>query len=244
MIFFLLLCASFYLLFCFYIYSAFKKTQHHEHIDRRALNVDIAKERLDNLVIDDAISNDVNTNNLRIAQDEIKANLVDDLTDLSDDPIEGRSSTSKLSYWVVILCTPLLLGFLYIKMGDARFIDSKQLIANTKANQNQQLDHQNIDALIDKLESHLKQKPDDAKGWSLAAQTYYSIGNVEKTLHAFNQLNTLTPNSLNAVQYTAWANTLMVKNNQVYTPDAAEKLSFSYRQRPSAYRCTHKSCYW
>ncbi|MBY0235960.1 MAG: tetratricopeptide repeat protein [Burkholderiaceae bacterium] len=51
-----------------------------------------------------------------------------------------------------------------------------------------------IEAMVQRLSSRLKDKPDDAAGWRMLARSYEQLGRFDQAVPAYRQLQGLTPN--------------------------------------------------
>jgi cytochrome c-type biogenesis protein CcmH len=69
-----------------------------------------------------------------------------------------------------------------------------------------------INAMLDKLVAHLKEKPDDADGWQLLARTYSAMGKQPQALDAFKSAEKLRPND--ATLLADYAVALAIANNR------------------------------
>src|SRR5258706_2249444 len=69
-----------------------------------------------------------------------------------------------------------------------------------------------INAMLDKLVAHLKEKPDDADGWQLLARTYSAMGQQPQAPDAFKSAEKLRPND--ATLLADYAVALAVANNR------------------------------
>ena len=77
-----------------------------------------------------------------------------------------------------------------------------------------------VDELLAKAETHLKQNPDDARGWVLLAPIYLRTGRVDEALIAYQNIIRLNGEEFSSVL--GMAESLVAKNNGLVTPDAKE----------------------
>jgi cytochrome c-type biogenesis protein CcmH len=69
-----------------------------------------------------------------------------------------------------------------------------------------------IDEMVQRLAERLKDKPDDAKGWSMLARSYSAQGKIDQALPAYKRVLDLRPNDAQAM--VDYADALAVVNNR------------------------------
>lgn len=119
----------------------------------------------------------------------------------------------------IIVLVPLLSVLLYAHWGSyTKVQQAKQVqthLAEVKASISQSGSRQ---SLISEFEQHLREKPQDAKGWYLLGKLTLRDGRVKEAIKALRQSNALKPNDPETLL--ALAEALMVANNNVLTSES------------------------
>ena len=89
----------------------------------------------------------------------------------------------------------LLVAGLYLYLGNKEAFDPAKLVAasDSKPGPDQ------INAMLAQLVAHLKQQPDDAKGWAILGRSYAGLGRFNEANQAYAKLLALQPNSAEAL---------------------------------------------
>ncbi len=147
--------------------------------------------------------------------------------------LRKKPQSSALLLISVVVLVPLLSVLLYAHWGSYRQVQqAKQVqthLAEVKASINRSGSRQ---TLISEFEQHLREKPQDAKGWYLLGKLTLRDGRVQEAIKALRQSNALKPNDPEILL--ALAEALMVANNNVLTPESQVLLEKVLEFSPNA----------
>lgn len=115
---------------------------------------------------------------------ELEATLVDDLG--SEAPAEKKISQGRWMVIVIVLLLPLFSVLTYLQLGEPDALHKAQI---QHAEKPAKMD---IDAMIAKLQRHLEEKPDDARGWFMLGRTYNYMKRYRQAADAFAKAYALT----------------------------------------------------
>lgn len=149
--------------------------------DRLQKNVQIARQRLDDLKQREK-SEELGSEEAALQQQEIERGLLDDITgaDITEEP-QSDSRASKVPQWTAVcvaISFPVTAAVLYLLLGEPSIIADPEL-ASRQAVINQPQDSQastgerpSFDQMIQTLQAHLEVDTEDAQGWATLAQIY------------------------------------------------------------------------
>ena len=155
--------------------------------DRRAQNVAIARERLQELEAEHAAGN-LDQATLEQARRELELALADDVADAADTPAGGPGRSPAMLAAIVLLVPALAIG-LYWMLGNPDAINP-QAAADPLAEGHggQQM---TLPEMAARLEQKLEEQPDNAQGWYLLGRTYMQMRRYGEAAKAFEKLHGL-----------------------------------------------------
>lgn len=112
-----------------------------------------------------------------------------------------------------IMVVPVFSWGIYTLIGSPN-LSAQPLAQRMKANP----DRASIEEMLAKAEMHLKQNPDDARGWVLLAPIYLRTGRLDDALIAYQNVIRLNGEEFGSVL--GLGETLVAKNNGIVTADA------------------------
>lgn len=169
--------------------------------DRKALNVDITKERINELKseLEQSIISQAEYEQTR---EELEQSLLNDVEPSQNENAAQKNSQSynRITRLVLIVTVPVFAISLYAFLGQPELLDQdkKQAMAKVPANHGATSGNgksASIEEMIDKLARRLKEEPDNAKGWYMLGRSYMSLKKFKEAALAFEKANQLVPNT-------------------------------------------------
>ncbi len=155
--------------------------------DRKAQNVAIARERLQELEAEHAAGN-LDDATLAQARRELELALADDVADGEDAPA-GAAGRSPAMLVAIVLLVPALAIGLYRMLGNPDAIHpgaAADSLAQGHAGQKMTLPE-----MAERLKQKLTEHPDNAQGWYLLGRTYMQMRRYDEAAKAFEKLHGL-----------------------------------------------------
>ncbi len=152
--------------------------------DRKAQNVAIARERLQELEAEHAAGN-LDQATLEQARRELELALADDVADAADTPAGGPGRSPAMLAAIVLLVPALAIG-LYWMLGNPDAINP-QAAADPLA-QGHGGQQMTLPEMAERLEQKLEEHPDNAQGWYLLGRTYMQMRRYGEAAKAFEKL--------------------------------------------------------
>jgi cytochrome c-type biogenesis protein CcmH len=117
------------------------------------------------------------------ARDELERRLLQD--------VQGTApvAPAAIARWpgiAVALAVPLIAGALYWKLGSPTALDIPSDPVQAQMHQ--------VESMLPKLEQHLINEPQDAKGWQMLGKAYMALERYPDAVRAFDKLSLLAPN--------------------------------------------------
>lgn len=115
---------------------------------------------------------------------ELKRRMLQDTA--SDAPAEVAASTAACaSRWAlpaaIAVAMPLAAVSLYLKLGAPRALDPAAITAPA------QMTARDIEAMVERLASRMKESPDDARGWAMLGRSYLALGRHAESVQAYER---------------------------------------------------------
>ena len=179
----------------FLIVPVLKQPGSEDSLNREQQNIRIAQEKKS--VLEEQLAQQ------QMTQSEYEAALVDLETSLAIDlerqqAIDSNLQSGKWVIWLFIVFVPALSIYLYYQLGEYRVIENPQLaMARTQT----QSPHgtgsgkaPTMSELVGKLKDHLRNNPEDARGWFMMGRTYMSLRQFNEAASAFRRSHELSQN--------------------------------------------------
>jgi cytochrome c-type biogenesis protein CcmH len=145
------------------------------------------------------------------------------------DTPQSRTRVQKLVTVVVLLAVPVGSMGLYLKLG------SPDLPSNPfAARQSDQLEDQNLAALIVQAEEHLRQTPDDVRGWRVLAPAYMQEQRFADAANAYRQVILL--GGMDAEVLTNYGEALVLAQGGMITETARQAFDDTLALDPASHR--------
>lgn len=176
------------------------------HVQRDVLNLDVLRDQLRELdadreqgLIDEAGYDSAKKELERRAAEETR-------------PEQQANPATTRKPWMAIVAAvlvPCIAASLYLFMGNPQALDPSKLVA---ADNQQQPTPEQVNAMVDKLAKHLRESPDDLRGWQLISRAYVSLGRFPEAADAYSHLVKLMPQSADVL--VDYADALGMANNR------------------------------
>lgn len=170
---------------------------------RDAVNLDILRDQLRELDADHAAGT-IDDVSYASAKHDLEQRVVDEVR-----PVATTAATGTRMAWPAIalgLLVPAVAAALYFQIGNPRGLDPANLIAPKSYSAEQ------INDMVEHLAQHMKQQPEDAKGWAMLARSYVSLGRFTEATDAYGHLVKLSPE--NADLLADYADAMGMANNR------------------------------
>lgn len=128
-----------------------------------------------------------------------------------------RTARAWFSAAAVAVAVPAGAVALYLAVGAPHLADRVKRIQPMVASQDGARDEKMV-ALVEELGSKLRDRPDDARGWSLYARTLASLGRIDAAVDAFRRAVALAPRDV--ALSSRFAETLILRAGGTVTPEA------------------------
>lgn len=167
-------------------------------VDREEQNIDIAKERLNELKaeLEQGIINQTEYDQTR---GELEQSL---LTDIEQPTGNTNKKTNQfpnhITQLVLIFVIPIFSISLYFYLGQPDLINASKKQAATPAghtSKNGGSGAGSMEEMIEKLAARMKQEPDNAEGWFMLGRSYMSLNRYKDAVDALEKTNQLVPNN-------------------------------------------------
>lgn len=169
-------------------------------IDRTAQNVQIAKERLNELKLE-LTEGAINQSEFEQTQQELEQSLLIDVEQSSSDGIKtvDTQSLNRVAQLVLILSVPILAIGFYAYLGQPDLLDGAQKQAAAPgaghSSSNGETKLGSVEDMVDELAAKMKEQPDNAEGWFMLARSYMSLKRYKEAVAALEKTNQLVPNN-------------------------------------------------
>ena len=174
------------------------------HVQREALNLDVLRDQLRELEADHA-QGLIDRAGFDSARKELERRAAEETK-----PEQHANATSVRKPWMAIVAVavvPVLAIGLYVLLGNPQGLNP----ANVTAENQQQPTPEQINAMVDKLAQHLKETPDDLRGWQLLTRAYIGLGRYQEAAGGYSHLVKLMPE--NADLLADYADAASMANN-------------------------------
>jgi cytochrome c-type biogenesis protein CcmH len=157
------------------------------HAQRDALNLDVLRDQLRELDVDRQVGV-IDDAGYESARRELERRVAEDV----QPGVQTVAATGKPWPAIVVgLLLPAVAVALYWLLGNPVGLDPLQVARTIPAQQS--VTPEQITAMVDKLASHLKEKPEDIEGWNMLARSYNALGRYGDAADAYGHLIKLVP---------------------------------------------------
>lgn len=184
----------------FLIVPVLRKPGTQDAINREQQNIQIAKEKKAQL--------QEQLEQQQMTQEEYDSALVDLENSLAIDlerqqALQSNTEAGRWVVWFFVVSVPLISVYLYMQLGEYRVIENPLLAQAQSRSQTQQAhsgaNAPSMDELVDKLKNHLRENPDDARGWFMMGRTMMTLDRFPEAVTAFKRSYELKSNDANVM---------------------------------------------
>jgi cytochrome c-type biogenesis protein CcmH len=172
----------------FLIIPVLSKPATSNSLDREQQNVRIAREK--KVVLEEQLAQE------QMTQTEYDSAIVDLENSLAIDlerqqALDDNLHSGKWAVWLFIAVVPALSIFMYYKLGEYRVIENPQLAAARTQTESPHGSGSGpaptMSELVDRLKNHLRENPEDTRGWFMMGRTYMSLQQFNEAESAFRR---------------------------------------------------------
>lgn len=168
------------------------RTPHIKEIDARALNVDIARERLQELE-KEYNKGELSDEEFQQARADLELALAQDLSNPTPAPL-ARKMTGRIAALVVsVVLIPTITLSMYLQIGSPHALEVQGPGASQTAATHSEGQMPPIEDLVQRMEEKLAASPQDPQGWYLLGRTYMKLERYADAARAYEQLNKIVP---------------------------------------------------
>jgi len=142
--------------------------------DRKAINIELYRAQVAKLE-EELNEGLLDPKAYEAAKQEIDRNLLDDTADTDT---EAQAKSGRIPAIITAVVVPVVAIGLYLGLGRADLADVQPQKAP---------DVHQIEAMMTKLENHLKEKPDDSEGWVMLGRSYTALNQYDKAENAYSK---------------------------------------------------------
>lgn len=206
---------------------ALVRTPPREHTDVEAQNIDIARQRLDELRRARQ-AGEMTEDDYQAGRAELEASLAQDLGRAEARRGDEALTPSRVVVPVVVaFLVPAAAGALYLLVGEPGAIEGEPHTAQVAEADRAS---RSIEVMMDQLKARLAETPDDTRGWSILARTSMQLQRYDDAADAYARLNELSPGNPEVlVQY---ADALAMRGGGVLAGQPTELLDEALRIDP------------
>jgi len=152
-------------------------------VDRKGINVDIARERLRDMEreLEEGI---ITQEQFEQARREVELELLDDVSGEPDE-ITGGNGGGRLPAVLVAVLVPVMAIGLYLALGDMRALDGSAAIAASHPQGKQPV--ASVEEMIAKLAKRMETDPDNAEGWIMLGRSYQAVKDYPQAARAYRE---------------------------------------------------------
>jgi cytochrome c-type biogenesis protein CcmH len=156
------------------------------------LNVEIARERLDELV-KQRDSGDISDEEFEQAKRDLELALAEDLQTSAAPQPRQTTGDGRVALLISALLIPLITIPLYFEIGSPQLIAPTQTAAATSPHGGDAGQLPPMSELAEELRKRMLQNPDNAEGWFLLGRTYMRLQDYGDAVEAFERVVDLLP---------------------------------------------------
>ncbi len=175
----------------FLVIPLLREPRDDDTVDREQQNIAIARDK--KLLLEQQLADGQMTKaEYDEALKDLEASLALDLE--RQQRLEQNRRAGKWAVAVFLVLVPALSVFMYYKLGDYRVIENPQLaVARAETASDPSRPPLSMDQMIQKVKDHLKENPDDARGWFVLGRALMSMQQYGEALAAYQRSYDLAP---------------------------------------------------
>lgn len=180
----------------FVIIPVMKEPSHKDSLARDEQNIAIARDKKQ--ILQQQLADE------QMSQQEYDAAMADLATSLAIDlerqqSLQTNQDSGKWAVWIFAAFLPLMSVYLYWQLGEYQVIENpalaqaRQAATTQAANQGMNTQAPSMDELIQKVKDHLRDNPEDARGWFMLGRTYQALNQYSEAVTALQRSYELSP---------------------------------------------------
>lgn len=203
----------------FLIIPVLRKPPSSESTDREQQNIAIAREK--KVVLESQLAEGQMTQQeFDAAMGDLEASLALDLE--RQQALQDNQQAGRWVVWLFVVAIPVFSVLMYMELGEYRVIENPDLaqpktVAQNPTHGSGQLP--SIEEMIEKVKSHLRDNPDDSKGWFILGRTYMSLQQYPEAVTAFQRCYDLSPQETSVMLALADALAMTSNGNMLGEPE-------------------------
>lgn len=182
-----------------FLLQPFRPDLNQNDIDRTTLNVDITKERLNELK-SEFEQGIISQTEYEQTRQELELSL---LNDVEQRPLENLNRVKNQFYnrvtrFALLFTVPVFAISLYAYLGQPELLGGTKkqtAIAAGHASSNGKSELETVEQMIEKLAARLQEQPNNAEGWFMLGRSYMSLKKYKEAVAALEKTNQLVPNN-------------------------------------------------
>ncbi len=158
-------------------------------LDRREQNIQIARERLNELETEFG-RGALSESDYEHAKQELEMALLNDVDDQTTSQDKHSLSASPITLALLIVLVPLFTILMYLEIGKPQALQTADASSQAAASPHAATGDQaalSIDDMLSRLEEKLRSNPDDAQGWYMLGRSYMSLGRYPEAINALSK---------------------------------------------------------
>ena len=163
-------------------------------VERNDVNLQILRDQLVELDADLA-NGTLSTEQHRIARAELERRALEESQQATVPAGAARSGRRWIAPVVIGIAGPLFAIGMYLHLGDTDGLDVQRWVKQQAAN----ITPADIGRMMQKLEQHLQENPDDAEGWAMLGRSRRALGEFDASAQAWSKVMQLAPKDADAV---------------------------------------------
>jgi cytochrome c-type biogenesis protein CcmH len=233
------LAAAMSLLALLFVLTPLLRRQATTTVDRDELNAEIARMRLAELELD-LKSGRIEQAQYDAARDDLERELLADLA--GDTPGQQPVRSGRWGALIVVVAVPLGATLLYKAIGSEATIGLLEQPAATQQ-ANQPAGQPSVEEMVTRLATRLENEPDNLKGWTILARTYYVMNRYELALPAYRNVLRLGGGN-DAGVLADFSDTLVAVSNGRFTDEAGALLEQALQLEPDNIKALWLAGHW
>ena len=159
-------------------------------LDRRQINVAIAKTQLEDLQLR-LQEGELNNNEFDLERQRLERDLADDIAPGSE---AKQQSGGQWMLWPVAALFPILAGYLYLTIGTPEAIVQTLVPpgAQVQAAADTQQATPDMNVVVSRIQQRLAEEPNDARGWFMLGRAHMTLGAFDEAVEAIRRSLQLT----------------------------------------------------
>ena len=203
------------------IWPAMNRKKPLTEVDIRQENLEIARQRLEEV----RQSNDPNNTH----QTELEAAFLDDLEG-PDYNLKQNRPGSLFSSMLILAVLPITATVAYVLLGNTQW-QNQNVVSVSPETQTQTHPGGDINSVLAGLEKSLSNNPENADGWALAGRTYMSMGRYVQAEQAYARVDRLSGGHPDIL--TAWADASLMANGGQFTDEISLRVQRALSMNPN-----------